>query len=303
MAHLLTRRFLALLFGLLVLVIIVRSDDTAALLSYSPCDTPIPYKVGLIDPKFGLSGDDVLADTKTAANILSNAQGKQLFAYSDKGLLTVNFVYDERTALNNQINKLQAQLDQKGNTLSQQVNDYKAQAKQFEQKLAAFNATVEKYNKEGGAPSGVYESLIDEQNRLKLEADALNQRARQLNLSTRDYNTDVSSINKDTAQFNSAITLKPEEGLYDGNNNTITIYFAGNYDELIHTLAHEFGHALGMQHVNNAQAIMYPYSTTYLVVTKEDLGQLTYVCRKQPLPLFWMMEIQKYLDKVGSSAV
>ncbi|MEX2007834.1 MAG: matrixin family metalloprotease, partial [Candidatus Levyibacteriota bacterium] len=65
--------------------------------------------------------------------------------------------------------------------------------------------------------------------------------------------------------------------------------FASNYNELIHTLTHEFGHALGMQHVSSPQSIMYPYTTSFLTLAPEDLEQLAYVCRKQSLPLHWLM--------------
>lgn len=297
----LTKRLFILFFGLLVLGIFVYRQNIVTLFSYSSCDSPVLYRIGSIDSKFGLNNADVLADTKTAVNILGTAENKQLFEYSGTASLTINFVYDQRAALNSQINQLQAQVNQKGSTLSQQNSDYEAQVNQFEQKLAIFNATVEKYNSQGGAPSDAYQSLIQQQNQLNAQADALNQKARQLNFSVREYNVGVSSLNQDTNQFNSAIALKPEGGLYDPNNNSITLYFADNYKELIHTLTHEFGHALGMQHVENPQAIMYPYTTSFLALTSEDLNQLSYVCRKQPLPLHWIIVFDKWLfSSVGS---
>lgn len=259
----------------------------------SPCDYPIPYKIGSVDPKFGLSTSDVLADTTTATNILSQIERKQLFTYSNSAALTVNFVYDTRAELDTQINQLQTQLKEKGNTLDQQIKDYKSDANKFDQKLADFNATVEKYNSEGGAPPDVYEKITEQLRQLRAEADTLNQRARDLNLSTQEYNIGVSHLNQDASKFNDAIALKPEEGLYDEANNTITLYFASNQDELIHTLTHEFGHALGMQHVDNPEAIMYPYSTKNITPTPEDIEQFAYICKAQPLPIFWL----KFLDK------
>lgn len=286
------KRFWVLLFILLGLGVFVYRQNVTDFFYNSPCNNPIPYKIGSVDPKFGLSSAEVLANTKTAADILNTAENKQLFVYSDTATLTVNFVYDQRAALSTQIDQLKAQLSQKDSTLTQQVNDYKAQANQFEQKLSDFNATVKKYNKEGGVSLDVFNSLTDQQKQLQAEAGSLNQKARLLKLSTHEYNMDVSTLNQDTAQFNNEIALKPEEGLFDSGKHTITIYFAGNHNELIHTLTHEFGHALGMQHVNNAQAIMYPYSTTFLTPTSEDLEQLAYVCRKQPLPLRWVQVLR-----------
>lgn len=292
------KRIFLLFLLLLVSGIFIYRQNAASLLSYSPCDNPIPYKIGSIDPKFGLSSTDVLADTKTAANILNTAENKQLFVYSDTATLTVNFVYDARAELSTQIDRLKTQLSQKDGTLTQQINNYKAQSNQFEQKLSDFNATVEKYNREGGAPSDIFKILTEQQKQLQKEADGLNQMARLLNLSTREFNVDVSNLNQNTAQFNNEIALKPEEGLFDSGEHTITIYFAGNHNELIHTLTHEFGHALGMQHVNNSRAIMYSYSTTFLTPASEDLEQLAYVCRKQPAPIHWIQVLRKSIVSV-----
>lgn len=253
----------------------------------SPCDYPIPYKIGSIDPKFGLSKSEVESDVETATNIWSSVENKKLFMYSPTAKLTVNFVYDTRAELDTQINQLHDQLDQKGVTLSQQVKAYKSDVTQFQQKLAVFNATVEAYNKAGGAPPDVYQSLQATLKEIRSEGDALNQRARELNLSTEEYNVGVSNLNDEATQFNNEIALKPEEGLYNGAENTITLYFANNHDELIHTLTHEFGHALGMDHVKNPEAIMYPYTTKYLAPTPEDIGQLAFACKTLPLPIFW----------------
>ncbi len=235
--------------GLIIYSVPAYRQKAIKVFSYSVCDNPMPYKIGLIDARFGLSQDEALTDAEAATDIWSTAEGKSLFAYSPKAKLTVNFIYDQRQALDSQINQLNSSLNQKNSSLQQQIVDYKAQVASFEQRLSAFNAKVEMYNKQGGAPHDVYESLIKEQKALQAEGDTLNAKARELNLSTNDYNAGVSELNQDVNQFNNALAQKPEEGLYDGGNNSITIYFASNHDELVHTLAHEFGHALGMDHV------------------------------------------------------
>lgn len=243
----------------------------------------MPYKIGSIDARFNLSQAQALDDSETATDLWSDVEGKKLFTPSPKADLIVNFVYDQRQALDSQITQLNSALSQKNSSLQQQIADYKAQVASFERRLGAFNDKVDKYNKEGGAPEPIYNDMLKEQKALNAEGDALNAKARELNLSTNDYNAGVSELNQDVSQFNNAIAQKPEEGVYDGGNNTITIYFAGNHRELLHTLAHEFGHALGMDHVQDPLAIMYPNTTKSFSVSPGDMKQLAYACREQSL--------------------
>lgn len=263
-------------------------------LSYSECNTPLQYKIGSIDQRFGLSQDEASNDIKTTADLWSTAEGKKLFVYSPEATLTINFVYDRRQALDTQISQLDTKLNENSMTLKQQINDYQAQVLSFEQRLAEFKKVVNKYNHEGGAPPAVYDELNKQSSQLQAEGDALNARARQLNLSANDYNAGVSILNQDINQLNVALAKKPEEGIYDSRNNTLTIYFANNRQELLHTLAHEFGHSLGMDHVSDTNAIMYPYTTSSLVVTPDDLQQLNYVCRDQSSFVHWTVEFDRW---------
>lgn len=265
------------------------------LLTYHPCDTPLQYKLGSVDPKFNFTDSEVIQDMRDATEIWNNKENKTLFTYSPKAELTVSFVYDERTALNNQINELQSQLSQSNSTLSEQIAEYKKEANDFEQKRAAFDAEVQKYNTSGGAPQDVYDMLKKEQQDINAEVAVLNQKAKDLNLSTHDYNSDVSLLNGDIHEFNGDIAAKPEEGLYDGKNNTITIYLVNSHNELIHTLAHEFGHSLGMGHVEDPKGIMYSRTSTFLDVTTEDMAQLITVCKEQSALLHMGQQVDIWL--------
>lgn len=269
-------------------------------LSFSECDTPISYKLGILDPKFGLKQTTAMSDIQDAADIWSKYYKKPLFINSSTAILTINFVYDERSALNTQIDQLQNQLGKKNTTLQQQISSYESDAAAFEKKLASFNAQVNQVNRSGGASPELYNSLIAQQSALNQEGNSLNVRAKQLNLSARDYNSNVQNLNQNINQFNQAIVQKPEEGLYNGGNNTITIYFANNRQELVHTLAHELGHALGMLHNDDPLAIMYPYTTSSLSVTAQDKQLLDYVCRDQPLPVLWLRKFSTWLFNLKS---
>jgi len=252
---------------------------------YNPCDHPLSYRIGSIDPKFNLSQEDVLKDTESATEVFNNVANKSLFTYLDSASLTVNFVYDKRAELDTKINNLQNQVSDQGKSLKQQINDYESESTKFQEKITEFKTKVEAYNKEGGAPPDVYDSLVQEQKSLREEANSLNAWADKLNLSTKEYNLNVSNLNNDTARFNDEITQRPEEGQYNSQKNTITLYFASNHEELVHTLAHEFGHALGMDHVDDPKAIMYPYSTESITPTDEDINELASVCKPIPLAI------------------
>ncbi|HEX7042702.1 MAG TPA: matrixin family metalloprotease [Patescibacteria group bacterium] len=294
------KKFLLFLLSLVILgsiIYLVPSFHTKAaqMLTYNACNTPLEYSLGTIDKRFGLSSDEVLQDIQQAGQIWSLAEGKNLFVYSPNAKLTINFVYDERQALDSSINQLNSKLTQNNQTLSQQIAQYKSDYAAFRAKLDAFNATVDKYNSEGGAPKAVYDDLLKQQQELDAEGKSLNERARQLNISTDNYNYNVNVLNNDINQFQNVLTQKPEEGLYNGEEDTISIYFSSNKNELIHTLSHELGHSLGMMHVKDKNAIMYPYTTENLVVTPDDMTELSRVCRNQSLIIHDLQEFDLWL--------
>jgi|SRR5581483_315777 len=261
-------------------------------LYYSPCDTPIKYHIGSIDSRFGLSNAEFSDDIKQATGIWSNAWGKQLFVEDQKGNLSVSLVYDQRQYLNSQISQLNNQLSNEKSSIKPEINQYNQEAQNFHSQLLSLNSQIEYWNNKGGAPSDVYQKLTQEQATLQAEATKLNLMANSLNQSTDQYNVQIGQLNQTVNQYNSALKQRPEEGLYDPQNNTITIYFNVSHQELVHTLAHEFGHSLGMVHVADPQAIMYPQTNQQIVPTNDDLAQLKYVCRKQSIIFLLRDKIQ-----------
>lgn len=285
------KKFIAFfaLVGITAFLFAFKNSQGEYLLSGSYCDSPITYHLGSLDSRFNLTREEALLDLKEAASIWNLTQEKTIFAYEPqtKGI-TVNLVYDARSALSNEVNNLEVQVDTDKNSLNPKVEEYKTRSATFDQKAETLNTQIHYWNAKGGAPADIYQELKQQQSELQTEAAALNKMAGELNQSTKDYNSQVRNLNTTIDALNQSLSIKPEEGIYDGATNTIAIYFNNSRPELIHTMAHELGHARGMDHVNDLKAIMYLQSTENIVPTAPDLDQLNAICRQRSLAeIYW----------------
>lgn len=253
------------------------------LLYYSPCDKPIEYSIGTIDPGFQVTREELIRDAAAAANIWSNTQGKELFRYNPNSEFTINMVYDDRQALTSKISELDNRLKQKQGEIDPQLEDFNRRQDEFIQKVNNLNERIRHWNSQGGAPKEEYDKLVAEQKALQEEGDLLNALARELGQSTREYNLGAQALNKTISEFKEVLVDKPEEGLYEqeGNKRKISIFIDVDKEDFLHTLAHEFGHALGLSHTSNPESIMYPQTNNVLIPSQEEIDELTYICRKR----------------------
>jgi DNA repair exonuclease SbcCD ATPase subunit len=249
----------------------------------SPCATPKTFSIGTIDPRFNLSKDVLIQDAEEAGSVWKNDQGMVLMKYDPNSKLTINMVYDQRQSLDTQINSLNSQVQQQKQNLNPEISDYQKKVADYKQKSAALNTEIDYWNNKGGAPQDEYNKLNSEQKDLQTEETQLQQMASSLNQSTDQYNNQIQQLDQKVNNFNQALQYKPEEGLYirNGNDEHIEIYFDNSRQELIHTLAHEMGHALGLQHNSNPQSIMYPQTTMAVTPSSDDLAALAQVCQKR----------------------
>lgn len=258
-------------------------DYLAYKFSYSLCDSPIHYRIDTVDPKFNLSRNEFVSDVDQATKIWETPINKDLFIYDPKGDLSVNLIFDERQSLTNQINQLKNQIQTNKQSLTPKVNDYKSQTAAFESKLADFKKEVEDWNSKGGAPEDVYNRLTQEQKDLQAEAQRLNELAKNLNISAQNYNAQVGELNQTISTFNQDLTARPEEGIFKGPENRIEIYFNISHFELVHTLAHELGHALGLGHIQSPKTIMYYKTNQITKLSDDDMKALEDLCRRHSI--------------------
>lgn len=258
-------------------------SEARDLFYYSPCRRPIGYRVETVDPQFKVSREKFLGDISEAAGIWEKAEGKPLFVFDPDGELSINLIFDERQQLTNQISSQESTLTQQKGTISERIADYQKQLSDFNQQVANLNSQIAYWNSHGGAPPEEYNKLTTEQQQLKKQADYLNGLARELNQSTNSYNAGVGQLNQTIDQYNQEISYKPEEGIYRNPPPRIEIYFVVSHDELVHTLAHELGHARGLVHIDDPKAIMFSKTTTNLNPSNDDTVAIKEVCRGRSL--------------------
>ena len=61
-----------------------------------PFDTRLRYQIAEVDPRFGISQQELIELTQQAADLWQNASGQKLFVYDPDAQLKIHLVYDER---------------------------------------------------------------------------------------------------------------------------------------------------------------------------------------------------------------
>ena len=102
-----------------------------------------------------------------------------------------------------------------------------------------------------------------------------------INTLVKKYNFLVSTANSNIHTINQSAGKEFEEGEYksDESGERINIYEFADEVSLIRVLEHEFGHALGLDHNNNPDSIMYYLNNSKnMDLTAEDIQALRIVC-------------------------
>ena len=272
---------------------------------YVPCAKPITYSIGSYDPRFGLTDTELQNDIAEAAQVWNDALGKPLLKYDMNSPLKVNFTYDnrqqatvQRNAIDGQISSGQAEFNMLKVRYDAMSANYESdkvaltsQVNAYNQSLKAYNDQVSSWNARGGAPKNTFAELQTtkanlasegarlDQSRAAFNAEVatlnslgqqLNSMAKSLNINIRNYNAVGASVGE---QFNEG------EYIEDSSGKRINIYEFKNENQLVRVMEHEFGHALGLDHVDNPHAIMYYLNEgTNSALTEADVSALKLVC-------------------------
>jgi len=266
------------------------------------CPIPLPYRLGVYDERFLLSRDEVVSVLKEAEKAWEEATGRDLFVYDAEATFVVDFVFDARQAEALTEAKLRAALDQKELASNETLlaiaalnEEYEALRARHERQVAAYEGRLERYNSKvaavnaaGGARPDEFASLTKEEEELRLEGVVieamtgdLNELVSRINNVGEYGNRLIDEYNRGVQNYNQrfAETGAFTQGEYAGDR--IVIYKYTDRTELLKVVAHEFGHALGIGHVEGSEAIMYylleeqPHELT---LAPEDIAAFTAVC-------------------------
>ncbi len=266
------------------------------------CPIPIEYRLGVVNNEFGISEEDALTAIAEAEAIWEDSVGLNLFSYRSDARFAINFIYDERQQLTKAEETFSANLKE-----AKEVNEavraeyqglvaeyetirtsYANRRATYETDLRAYNDDVSRWNNEGGAPQAVFDELNTEKERLDREQQALEGLRRsmndlivEINALSDEANSLVDQYNQGVEQYNEVFTEGTEFTQGDYQGTSINIYQFNDREQLVLVLAHEFGHALGVGHVENPESIMFlrmgEQSLTH-GPTEQDLSGFTAVC-------------------------
>lgn len=234
--------------ALLVLLALARPDLLDSLRgdaeSVDPCRSPLAWRVEAVDPGFGFSVGDVERAVREAARVWEEPAGRDLFRHDSAGGMAIRLVYDERQ-----------QYSERRMAREAEIRDLAADVREQESLLRLRETQLEDARD------------AHERRATRATAEALRRAVDRFNGTVQRYNAAVERYN---GMFDSSGSLGPAEvragdlrshtrtlgGRVVSTERTLTIAVASDYQELVLVLAHELGHALGIEHLDAPDALM-----------------------------------------------
>jgi len=269
------------------------------------CPIPVTYSLGSIDASFSITNAESKEAIEQATALWEDATDLDLFTpVLGDGDITVSFVFDERQAEANAQASDEAGLDEvaeANQTIRDNISNlrdsytvmeqsFTARKASYDSRLGAYDIAVRQANDRGGAGAEQFAVLQQDKQELEVELNTLREQsaelqrvATQLNQLIAESDNLVTTYNSQVRQYNSRYGEGEEFTQGDYTGDAINIYKFSNQNELVSVLAHEFGHALGIKHIEESDALMHYLleegDDTEPMLTPADIEAVTDVCQ------------------------
>src|SRR5205085_1617543 len=138
-----------------------------------PCTSPLTYRIGQVDSRFGLSVEDVESALGEAERIWETPAYPALFEYDPDGEVVVNFLYDNRQRIaqensfrrrriertGSRTDRLKARFDAATARFENAKRSHLRKQAEYDALLTQHNRTVDAWNARGGAPGAAYQEI------------------------------------------------------------------------------------------------------------------------------------------------
>jgi regulator of replication initiation timing len=229
----------------------------------TPCDRVIEYDISF-DDRFRITEDEFISFLERAEEPWEDAAGKELFRYVPGSSFKVNLIFSEEQAvlyqgrdISSELDSQQSGIDSLKSRYQSVVRRYESGLREYETQLRKYEQDVEYWNTKGGAPTEIYDQLQNDEKILDAQFKEVEELRRNVNRLAEENNNQIQYYNDGVSNYNNLFKDPKQFDAGNTDGTEINIYSYDGNQELMTLITHEFGHILGIDHLEDESSVMY----------------------------------------------